>query len=79
METAVKSFKVKHIKALDLESERFDIEPEVVFKLSKLNIKIYEVPISYTPRSKKEGKKMSINGGLDTLKALIKFAVLNLK
>ena len=80
METAVKSFKVKHIKALDLESERFDIEPEVVFKLSKLNIKIYEVPISYTPRSKKEGKKMSINGGLDTLKALIKFAgIFNLK
>lgn len=75
METAVKSFKVKYIKALDLDSEKFDIEPEIVFKLSKLNIKIWEVPISYIPRSKKEGKKMSINGGIDTLKAIIKFSV----
>tara|TARA_X000000368_G_C23052120_1_gene721935 strand:+ start:2339 stop:3043 length:705 start_codon:yes stop_codon:yes gene_type:complete len=74
METALKSFKIKHIRALNLESERFDIEPEVVYKLSKLNIKIYEVPISYTPRTKKEGKKMSITGGVETLKALIKFA-----
>lgn len=74
METALKSFKVKHIRALNLESERFDIEPEVVHKLSALNIKIYEVPIRYAPRTKKEGKKMSIKGGIETLKALIKFA-----
>ena len=79
METALKSFKVKHIRALNLESERFDIEPEVVYKLSVLNIKIYEVPIRYSPRTKKEGKKMSIAGGLETLKALIKFTVSNIK
>tara|TARA_B100000035_G_scaffold299204_1_gene293682 strand:+ start:2157 stop:2870 length:714 start_codon:yes stop_codon:yes gene_type:complete len=79
METALKSFKVKHIRALNLESERFDIEPEVVYKLSILNIKIYEVPIRYAPRTKKEGKKMSISGGVDTLKALIKFAKSNKK
>ena len=79
METALKSFKVKHITALNLESERFDIEPEVVYKLSVLNIKIYEVPIRYSPRTKKEGKKMSIAGGLETLKALIKFTISNIK
>lgn len=73
METALKSFKVKHIRALNLESERFDIEPEIVYKLSVLNIKIYEVPISYSPRTKIEGKKMSLLGGLETLRALIKF------
>jgi glycosyltransferase involved in cell wall biosynthesis len=77
METALKSFKVKYIRDLNLESERFDIEPEVVYKLSKLNIKIYEVPIRYAPRTKKAGKKMSIAGGLDTLKALIKFSKSN--
>jgi glycosyltransferase involved in cell wall biosynthesis len=74
METALKSFKVNLIKKIDLKSERFDIEPEVVFKLSKLKIKIIEVPINYIPRSKKEGKKMSFKGGIDTLIALLKFA-----
>ena len=77
METALKSFKVKHIRSLNLKSDRFDIEPEVVYRLSKLNINIFEVPIKYSPRTKKEGKKMSITGGLDTLKALIKFTRAN--
>ena len=54
----------------------FDIEPEIVYKLGKLYIKIHEVPIEYTPRGKAEGKKMSIKGGLVTLRALIKFSFL---
>ena len=53
----------------------FDIEPEIVFNLSMLNIDIVEIPINYNPRSKKDGKKMSINGGIETLKALLKFAI----
>ena len=75
METALKSFKVELIEKLKLSSNGFDIEPEIVFKLSKLNVDIVEVPINYNPRSKKDGKKMSINGGIETLKALLKFAI----
>ena len=74
METALKSFKTDLIKKMDLTSNGFDIEPEIVFKLSKLNILIHEVPIEYSPRSKSEGKKMSIKGGLVTLRALLKFS-----
>ena len=74
METALKSFKTDLIKKMDLTSNGFDIEPEIVFKLSTLNILIHEVPIEYSPRSKSEGKKMSIKGGLVTLRALLKFS-----
>ena len=75
METALKSFKVELIEKLKLSSNGFDIEPEIVFNLSMLNIDIVEIPINYNPRSKKDGKKMSINGGIETLKALLKFAI----
>lgn len=75
METALKSFKTNLIDEMNLTSNGFDIEPEIVFKLSKLNVQIKEVPIKYTPRTKADGKKMSIKGGLITLKALIKFSL----
>ena len=75
METALKSFRVKLIKDLDLNSTGFDIEPEIVYKLSKNDIEIYEVSIDYIPRGKSDGKKMSFKGGVETLKALIKFYI----
>ena len=75
METALKSFKTNLIKKMNLTSKGFDIEPEIVFKLSNSNIQIKEVPIEYTPRTNTDGKKMSIKGGLVTLKALIKFSL----
>lgn len=72
METAVKSFKTTSIKFLNLTSDRFDIEPELVKELAKLEKKIYEVSISYNPRSRNEGKKISFKDGLATLLYLLK-------
>ena len=39
----------------------FDIEPEFVKELSRLNVKIDEVSIDYEPRSVKDGKKISFS------------------
>ena len=72
METAVKTFKTSLIKNLNLTSDRFDIEPELVKELASLKIKIYEVGISYNPRSRQEGKKISFKDGLATLLYLMK-------
>jgi len=69
METAVKSFNSVLLKDLQLISDRFEIEPEITFKLAKLN-KINEFPISYKPRTKKEGKKISIIDGIKTIKTI---------
>jgi len=69
METAVKSFNSVLLKDLKLISDRFEIEPEITFKLAKLN-KINEFPISYKPRTKKEGKKISIYDGIKTIKTI---------
>ena len=71
METALKSFKTKYVNKLNLQSDRFEIEPEIVKGLSNLNIKIMEVPVSYNPRSIKEGKKISFKDGIKALIYLI--------
>jgi len=72
METAVKSFKSNLINTLNLKSNGFDIEPEIVKALSKQKVAIHEVPISYEPRTSAEGKKISFKDGIVTLNYIFK-------
>ena len=46
--------------------------PEFTAKISKLGIKIHEVPISYNGRSYDEGKKIKITDGLRAIYVLLK-------
>jgi len=71
-QTAVKSFKTSLIDKLELKSVGFNIESEIAKALSKNKVKIYEVEISYNPRSVKEGKKISFKDGIVVLKELFK-------
>lgn len=43
---------------LDLVSNGFELDSELVAKLGKKKYQIFEVPISYSPRTYKEGKKI---------------------
>lgn len=45
-------------RKLNLKSNRFEICAEITAKLGLLKIPIYEYPISYTPRTVKQGKKI---------------------
>ena len=72
METAVKSFKSNLINVLNLKSNGFDIEPEIVKALSKEKVIIHEVPINYEPRTSAEGKKISFKDGVVTLNYILK-------
>jgi len=56
---------------LEAKSNRFDWEPEVTAKILKKGYKIKEVPISYYPRTKEQGKKIRIKDGLEVIKTLI--------
>ena len=65
METCYKVFRAPIIKALNLESDRFGIEPEMTAKISRIpGISIYEVPISYHYRPYAEGKKITWKDGV---------------
>lgn len=64
METCYKAFKREIIQSVDIEENRFGFEPEITAKISKMGIKIKEVPISYYPRTNEEGKKIGFKDGV---------------
>jgi glycosyltransferase involved in cell wall biosynthesis len=73
--TAYKAFRASVIKGIPLACERFEFCPEVTAKLSRLGYAIREVPISYTPRSIQDGKKIRCLDGLEALWTLLKYRV----
>src|SRR3989344_3968402 len=76
METCYKVFKgdvIRHI-APKLVSKRFGFEPEITARLAKQpDLKIFEVGISYTGRSYKEGKKINWRDGIKAIFAIVYF------
>ena len=74
METCYKAFKKEVIQNLVLTSERFGIEVEMTAKLAKAkSLCIWEVPISYAPRSYNEGKKIGWRDGFAALWHILRF------
>ncbi|MFB6246704.1 MAG: hypothetical protein ABEI74_03890 [Candidatus Pacearchaeota archaeon] len=71
METCYKALKTEIIKELQLKSRSFELEPEITSKLLKKGYKIYEVPISYNPRTAEEGKKIGVKDGFTAIMTLI--------
>ena len=71
--TCYKAFKTSLLKSLDLKCKGFEFCPEVTAKIGKRGIKIREIPISYSPRTKKEGKKVNWKDGFIALYTLLKY------
>lgn len=64
VETCYKAFKRDILQSVDIEENRFGFDPEITAKVSQMGIEIKEVPISYYPRTKKQGKKIGLKDGL---------------
>ena len=71
--TCYKVFRTPVIKSISLENNGFGIEQEITSKLLKKGYKILEVPISYSPRSFKEGKKIKWKDGLIAIWLILKY------
>jgi glycosyltransferase involved in cell wall biosynthesis len=70
--TCYKVFKKDLLDSLNLQSKGFEFCPEVTAKIAKRKIKIFEVPISYSPRAKSEGKKIKWRDGFVAIWTLFK-------
>jgi hypothetical protein len=77
METCYKLFRREIIQGVSLEENRFGFEPEVVAKIARLNVRIYEVPISYSGRTYADGKKINWKDGVSALRCIAKYGILN--
>ena len=71
--TCYKVFKSELFKKINLEEKGFSFCPEVTTKVSLMNEKIIEIPISYKGRTYSEGKKINFMDGIIALKTLIKY------
>ena len=73
--TCYKLFKAGFLKSLNLKSKGFEIEAEITVKTLKAGGKITEVPISYNPRTFKQGKHIRVKDGIKGLMAIIRYAI----
>ena len=71
MEVGYKVFRTDVIKNIDLREKRFGFEPEVTAKISKKNLRIYEVGINYYGRKYNEGKKITWKDGFSAIRCIL--------
>jgi glycosyltransferase involved in cell wall biosynthesis len=75
METCYKVFRREIIQSIPIEENRFGFEPEITVKVAKRRLRIYEIGISYSGRTYKEGKKIGWKDGFRALWCLLKYSV----
>ncbi len=77
METCYKLFRKEVICQVDIRENRFGFEPEITAKIAKLarrnHIRIYEVGISYSGRTYREGKKINWKDGMHAVWCILKY------
>jgi glycosyltransferase involved in cell wall biosynthesis len=73
MECCYKLFKTDIIKKLKLKENRFGFEPEVTAKISKLDLRIYEVGVKYNGRKYIDGKKITWKDGISAIYCIFKY------
>jgi len=73
METCYKMLRREVAESIELEQDRFGIEPEITARLARRKVSIHEVPISYRGRSHREGKKIGWRDGLNAVWCILKY------
>lgn len=78
VETGYKVFRKSILDSINLKEKSFGIEIETTMKISKFNLKIFEVGISYNGRTYAEGKKITFKDGLIAIWLVFKYFFKNL-
>lgn len=76
METCYKLIPTNYFRAINIQANAFDIEPEITCRLLKRGIKIYEVPISYVGRDHSQGKKITWMDGFAAVGVILRERIL---
>ena len=70
--TCHKAMRTELFRSLRLRERGFGIEPEIAARVLRAGERIYEVPITYSARSREAGKKLTTLDGLRVLRTLIR-------
>ncbi|MBJ6802479.1 glycosyltransferase family 2 protein [Geomonas sp. Red259] len=77
METGYKAFTAEVAQRLVLKENRFGFEPEFTARVARMDLRIYEVGISYAGRKYAQGKKVNWKDGVSALRCIIKYNLLD--
>lgn len=73
--TGYKALKREVAQSIELRADGFGFEPEVTARIARAGWRVCEVPISYSPRSYSESKKLGLRGGLQGIWQTIRYSV----
>lgn len=73
METCYKVFTREALAGIEIESDRFGIEPELTAKVARNGSRVFEVPISYRGRTYAEGKKIGWKDGFSAIWCILRY------
>ena len=74
METCYKMIRRDVAGRLDLRSRDFAMEPEITCKVSRMGVRLREVPISYQGRTYDEGKKIGMRDAFKAVWTTLKYS-----
>jgi glycosyltransferase involved in cell wall biosynthesis len=72
IQTCFKLFDRDVIDSITIESDGFELEPEITAKLLRSGQKIWEVPVSFAGRNQAEGRKFTWKDQLSALRTLVR-------
>jgi glycosyltransferase involved in cell wall biosynthesis len=75
METCYKVLRRDVVQRLQLVENRFGFEPEITAKIARLNVRVFEVPISYYGRTYADGKKIGWKDGFSAIRCILKYSL----
>jgi len=75
MECCYKLFRREIIQQIQIEENRFGVEPEITAKISRMQCRIYEVGVGYAGRTYAEGKKIGWRDGVRAIYAILKYNI----
>jgi len=71
METCYKIMRADVARSLKLDANRFDIEPQITARLLAGGHRIHELPVTFQPRSRAQGKKIGWRDGVRAIEVLL--------
>jgi len=74
MRTCYKAFRREVIQSIEIEEDRFGVEPEVTAKVAAAGWRVYEVGISYNGRTYDEGKKIGWRDGVRAIICIVRYS-----
>jgi glycosyltransferase involved in cell wall biosynthesis len=72
METCYKIMRTEVAHSLQLDANRFDIEPQITARVLRRGHRIHELPVKFEPRSRAQGKKIGWRDGVRAVEVLFR-------